>query len=41
MDTHKKEKDTKALEIIKVEPVITKTRLAILLQCSEKTVLRD
>jgi hypothetical protein len=40
MNVHNKEKDTKALEIIKNEKVITKTRLATLLQCSEKTVQR-
>lgn len=40
MSTHNNEKDTKALEIIKNEKVITKIRLATLLQCSEKTAQR-
>jgi len=40
MNVNSKEKDIKALEIIKNEKVITKTKLAILLQCSEKTVQR-
>jgi DeoR/GlpR family transcriptional regulator of sugar metabolism len=41
MDAYLEENDTKALEIIKIEPVITRTRLATLLKCSERTVLRD
>jgi uncharacterized protein YbaR (Trm112 family) len=40
MNVNSKEKDIKALEIIKNEKVITKAKLVTLLQCSEKTVQR-